>query len=155
MSTIVSATAFANNEIALIAWALKVAIPDCMGFEVTRIYTDTGKERVLPAWVPFEGQKNPFLHRISPGQMHCESTQIAPKLHIWPQKPQLFGSVCESTHVSTPPTGQQFWLQGEPPQSGPEEGAHDPFTQVSPVAQQAPWQQFPLLHTLPQAPQLF
>ena len=59
MSTIVSATAFANNEIALIAWTLKVAIPDCMGFEVTRIYTDTGEERVLPAWVPFEGQKNP------------------------------------------------------------------------------------------------
>src|SRR5262245_66105538 len=59
MSIIVSATAFANNEIALIAWALKVAIPDCMGFEVTRIYTDTNEERVLPAWVPFEGQKNP------------------------------------------------------------------------------------------------
>ena len=63
MSTIVSATAFANNEIAVIAWALKVAIPDCMGFEVTRIYTDTGEERVLPAWVPFEGQKNPVGSR--------------------------------------------------------------------------------------------
>lgn len=59
MSKIVSATAFANNEITLVAWALKVAIPDCMGFEITRIYTDTGEERVLPAWVPFEGQKNP------------------------------------------------------------------------------------------------
>src|SRR6266516_6181337 len=56
---IANANAYANNEVALIAWTLDAPIPKCVGFEITRIYPDDGTERVLPAWVPFKGQKNP------------------------------------------------------------------------------------------------
>jgi phosphatidylserine/phosphatidylglycerophosphate/cardiolipin synthase-like enzyme len=65
MSRISAASAYANNEVALIGWRLDADIPDCLGFEITRIYVDAsgdqaaGSERVLAAWVPFEGQKNP------------------------------------------------------------------------------------------------
>jgi len=61
MSKIVSATAFANNEIAVIAWTLKVAIPDCMGFEVTRIYTDTGQEAGASGVGAFRGTEESGL----------------------------------------------------------------------------------------------
>jgi len=57
MSVIRVARAYANNEVAYLAWQLSKEIPDCLGFEITRIYPD-GTERVLPAWVPFERQSN-------------------------------------------------------------------------------------------------
>src|SRR5262249_9786110 len=59
MGGIVSAKAYANNEVALVAWTLDDTIENCLGFEITRIYLDTGEETVLPAWVPFKGQSNP------------------------------------------------------------------------------------------------
>ena len=58
MASITHARAFANNEVALVAWQIDAPIPDCRGFEITRIYA-SGEERVLPAWVPFKGQSNP------------------------------------------------------------------------------------------------
>ena len=57
ISNIKSANAYANNSVAFIAWIPKGNIKDCLGFEITRIYED-GTERVLAAWVPFEGQGN-------------------------------------------------------------------------------------------------
>lgn len=59
MGKIVSARAYANNEVAFLAWTLDAPIPGCLGFELTRIYLVTGEERVLPAWVAFKGQANP------------------------------------------------------------------------------------------------
>ncbi len=58
MSAISAVHAIANNEVAIIAWSLKAFIPHCVGFELTRIYPDGGSDRVLPAWVPFKGQRN-------------------------------------------------------------------------------------------------
>jgi hypothetical protein len=58
MSAISSVRAFANNEVAVIAWSIKAFIPNCVGFELTRIYPDSGEKRVLPTWVPFQGQRN-------------------------------------------------------------------------------------------------
>lgn len=58
MPLIQSAKAYANNAVAYVAWTVNQSIPDCLGFEITRIYTD-GTERVLAAWVAFEGQSNP------------------------------------------------------------------------------------------------
>ena len=58
MGHIVAGKAYANNEAALIAWSLDAPIPNCLGFEITRIYLDTNEERVLAAWVPFKGQSN-------------------------------------------------------------------------------------------------
>lgn len=55
--SIKSANAYANNAVAFVAWVPNGTIKDCLGFEVTRIYED-GTERVLAAWVPFEGQDN-------------------------------------------------------------------------------------------------
>jgi hypothetical protein len=49
MPKIISAKAYANNEIALVAWKLDTPIPGCLGFEVTRIYVDDGSEVVLAA----------------------------------------------------------------------------------------------------------
>ena len=34
-------------------------IPGCLGFEIVRIYPQTGEERSLASWVPFKGQRNP------------------------------------------------------------------------------------------------
>ena len=47
MARITQARAFANNEVALVAWQIDEPIPDCRGFEITRIYA-SGEERVLP-----------------------------------------------------------------------------------------------------------
>jgi phosphatidylserine/phosphatidylglycerophosphate/cardiolipin synthase-like enzyme len=69
MATITSANAWANNEVAYIAWVTDGKIPDCLGFEVTRIYLDSAgnvaknpggsEDRVkCAAWVPFKGQHN-------------------------------------------------------------------------------------------------
>src|SRR5947208_2055575 len=59
MGKIIAARAYANDEVALVAWTLDGTIQGCLGFEVTRIYVDTKEERVLAAWVPFKGQSNP------------------------------------------------------------------------------------------------
>lgn len=70
MSTITSASAWANNEVAYIAWDTDGKIPGCLGFEVTRVYLDaTGNVAKRPdgsedrvncaAWVAFKGQRNP------------------------------------------------------------------------------------------------
>src|ERR1051326_7144187 len=58
MSHVVSARAYANNEIAVIAWSVDGFIKDCVGFELTRIYPDTGEAVPLPAWLPFKDQSN-------------------------------------------------------------------------------------------------
>src|SRR5476649_60996 len=77
MPTILAVSAFANNEVALIAWSLDAPIPGCLGFEVTRVYltpgdadTPAGTRRGLASWVPFEGQDNP--------QWNAESTSVWP-----------------------------------------------------------------------------
>src|SRR5262249_30569100 len=60
MSKVLSPAAYSNNEVALLAWLLDDSVTDCVGFEITRLYLDTGEPpRVLAAWIPFEGQSNP------------------------------------------------------------------------------------------------
>jgi len=59
MGQITKACAYANNEIALVAWSLDGPIENCVGFELTRIDIDSGEEIPVAAWVPFEGQHNP------------------------------------------------------------------------------------------------
>ncbi|WP_341987678.1 phospholipase D-like domain-containing protein [Azorhizobium sp. AG788] len=63
MAKIVSARAYANNEVAFIAWDVDELIPGCLGFDVTRIYLKadgTVEESVRCAtWVGFKGQSNP------------------------------------------------------------------------------------------------
>jgi hypothetical protein len=71
MGKVVSARAWANNEVAYVAWNIDGHIDECLGFDVTRIYLDgqgnvalraDGEEdRVkCAAWVAFNGQKNPL-----------------------------------------------------------------------------------------------
>jgi len=55
---IVKAVALCNNEVAFIAWDVDGMIPGCLGFDIVRIYPETGEERGLATWVPFEGQHN-------------------------------------------------------------------------------------------------
>lgn len=59
MGKLTKAVALCNNEVALIAWDVDGMIPGCLGFDVTRIYSETGERKRLAAWVPFEGQSNP------------------------------------------------------------------------------------------------
>jgi len=65
MADVVRVRVATNNEVAFIAWDLDGMIPGCLGFEVVRIYPDTGEERCLASWVPFQktqthpGQSNP------------------------------------------------------------------------------------------------
>src|SRR5688572_8502047 len=69
MGSITSARAYANNEVAYIAWDLDGKIEDCLGFEITRVYLDGdgnparrrdgSEDRVkCAAWVAFKGQRN-------------------------------------------------------------------------------------------------
>ena len=70
MGQIVSAFAYANNEVAYVAWNVDGKIEGCLGFEVTRVYLndkggvalrrDGSEDRVRCAsWVGFSGQRNP------------------------------------------------------------------------------------------------
>ncbi len=70
MGKIVSARAWANNEVAYVAWEIDDTIAGCLGFDVVRIYLnpdgtvakrpDGKPDRVSCAsWVAFKGQKNP------------------------------------------------------------------------------------------------
>lgn len=59
MSMVGNARAFANNAVAFVAWDAEKLPASCLGFELTRIDQADGSERVLAAWVPFEGQSNP------------------------------------------------------------------------------------------------
>ena len=58
MARIINARAFANNEVAYLAWSLDEPMSGCLGFDITRIYPDTGEEQPLAAWLPFRGQTN-------------------------------------------------------------------------------------------------
>lgn len=70
MGQIISARAWANNEVAYVAWDLDGKIDDCLGFDVTRVYlnddgsvahkADGSENRIRCAtWVAFKGQSNP------------------------------------------------------------------------------------------------
>jgi len=62
MAALVSARAWANNEVAYVAWTTDGRLPGCLGFEVTRVIVraDGQLERSKCAsWVPFNGQHNP------------------------------------------------------------------------------------------------
>jgi phosphatidylserine/phosphatidylglycerophosphate/cardiolipin synthase-like enzyme len=70
MGGITSARAWANNEVAYVAWDIDGKIDGCLGFEITRVYLnddgtvahrpDGGEDRVkCAAWVAFKGQRNP------------------------------------------------------------------------------------------------
>jgi phosphatidylserine/phosphatidylglycerophosphate/cardiolipin synthase-like enzyme len=70
MGQIISARAWANNEVAYVAWDIDKKIDDCLGFDVTRVYlNDDGSVVLRPdgtedrvkcaAWVSFKGQGNP------------------------------------------------------------------------------------------------
>lgn len=70
MGEIVGVSAFCNNEVGYVAWAIDGRIDGCLGFEVTRVYLnaagqpaqrpDGTPDRVKTvAYVPFKGQHNP------------------------------------------------------------------------------------------------
>ena len=70
MGQITTARAWANNEVAYVAWDVDGMIDRCLGFEVTRVYLnadrtvakrpDGNEDRVTcAAWVAFKGQHNP------------------------------------------------------------------------------------------------
>jgi phosphatidylserine/phosphatidylglycerophosphate/cardiolipin synthase-like enzyme len=50
------AVAFANNDIAVIAWTFGGKLPGCVGFAIYRIDVRSGTETCLPAMATFEGQ---------------------------------------------------------------------------------------------------
>lgn len=70
MGKIISARAWANNEVAYVAWDIDGKIKKCLGFEVTRVYLNrdgsdklrrdgSPERRRCAAWVSFKGQRNP------------------------------------------------------------------------------------------------
>ena len=61
-SLITKAGAWANGEVAYLAWSVAKPIPDCLGFMITRIHetgVDAGQRRILPTWIAFTDQSNP------------------------------------------------------------------------------------------------
>lgn len=70
MGSIASVRAYANNEVAYVAWDVDGKIPGCLGFEVVRVYVDQHGQTLnrddgtpdrvnCATWVAFKGQKNP------------------------------------------------------------------------------------------------
>lgn len=70
MTGVTAAKAFCNNEVAYLAWTVDGRLPDCLGFEVTRVYlnpddtparrADGAEDRIkTAAYVAFKGQRNP------------------------------------------------------------------------------------------------
>ena len=64
MAAIIKARAFANNEVAYLAWTIEgSSIPGCLGFHILRQYLDAAdkvtEERALASYVAFKGQRNP------------------------------------------------------------------------------------------------
>jgi hypothetical protein len=57
--------AFANNDVAQIAWRYDNPIQDCLGFAIYRLSSDQpdAQREPLPAWVGFQGQSNPSWTR--------------------------------------------------------------------------------------------
>ena len=73
MVMITRARAFANNEVAFLAWAIDgESIPGCLGFHIVREYLDATdqvtEERPLASYVAFKGQRNPGLAGT---EYHC------------------------------------------------------------------------------------
>ena len=59
MSRIIKAKAYTNGGIGYISWKIDSMIHGCLGFEITRKYTDgVTPDSILAAWVPFKGQSN-------------------------------------------------------------------------------------------------
>jgi phosphatidylserine/phosphatidylglycerophosphate/cardiolipin synthase-like enzyme len=57
-----TAIALANNDVVLVVWHYEQPIVGCLGFEVSRHEGGSGADGAwtpLPAWVGFEGEKNP------------------------------------------------------------------------------------------------
>ena len=50
------AVAFANNDMAIMAWTFGGKLPDCLGFAIYRIDVHAGTETCLPAMADFSGQ---------------------------------------------------------------------------------------------------
>jgi len=51
------AVAFANNDIAVVAWTMGGKLPNCLGFAIYRIDVRAGIETCLPAMATFSGQQ--------------------------------------------------------------------------------------------------
>ena len=71
MPDVVKVRAATNNEVAFLAWDIDGMISGCLGFEIVRLYPDTGEERCLAAWVPFKGQRNPRWIPQDTGVCRC------------------------------------------------------------------------------------
>jgi phosphatidylserine/phosphatidylglycerophosphate/cardiolipin synthase-like enzyme len=52
------AVAYANNNVAVLAWQYDLPIDGCLGFDVRRIDQTTGQVTHLSAWEPFVGEDN-------------------------------------------------------------------------------------------------
>jgi hypothetical protein len=50
MADVNEALAYANNEVAFIAWTLDGPIPGCVGFDIVRVYVETGVWPVQKTW---------------------------------------------------------------------------------------------------------
>src|ERR1700676_3988076 len=51
------AVAFANNDIAVVAWTFGGKLPNCLGFAIYRIDVRAGTQTCLPAMATFAGQQ--------------------------------------------------------------------------------------------------
>src|ERR1700751_6148029 len=52
-----NAVAFANNDIAVVAWTFGGKLLNCVGFAIYRIDVRAGTETCLPAMATFQGQQ--------------------------------------------------------------------------------------------------
>lgn len=50
------AVAFANNDVAVVAWTFGGKLPNCLGFAIHRIDVRAGTETCLPAMATFPDQ---------------------------------------------------------------------------------------------------
>ena len=88
MGQIVSAHAYCNNEVALIAWNIDKKIDGCLGIQITGVYVDqsgtpTGDRRILAAWVPFNHFQNSTRLNVLAKFLHTQQLWSLAAKYRW------------------------------------------------------------------------
>lgn len=81
------ASAYCNNDVAIISWKYDNKIKGCLGFNIEREDVKTGQRTKLAAWVGFSDQTNPDWvmkdTSIWPVQKYNWKDLTAPKEHSY------------------------------------------------------------------------
>jgi hypothetical protein len=107
MQEVTQDSAWCNGEVVYLAGEMAHALPDCLGFMVTRVPetgADAGQRRVSPTWLAFSNQSNPQWIEQDSSVWPIQSFQWRDRLpraqgeQCMPPATSFFGRVSIATH---------------------------------------------------------